>query len=282
MSWSQHQGFNSPNPSVLNYFFCKQPHLCDSWHWEEFALNIHKVSCFSDLSLKFLCPCAYGRNQWDFWWSETSAHLSDRSCLHLYCLCSAFILWFLELDTTILCWWLSQPRVLLLYPRLNQEWAPGESENVLFPLVASQAEGAYRSLQARPPSASSICSSQSMMHSLKRTMALRQHFETLKIVAWKQSPLSILEWKALKRTVELSTHATIFSTILEKGVNSFCLEMAAYTHALKEKEWEDERKRKEYRKNVGEREGGEVKKRKEKLRVSCIYLNGRKASGSSL
>lgn len=127
----------SPNPSVLNYFFCKQPHLCDSWHWEEFALNIHKVSCFSDLSLKLLCPCANGRNQWDFWWSETSAHLSDRSCLHLYSLHSAFVLWFLELDTTVLCWWLSQPRVLLLYPRLNQEWAPGQSENALFSTCSS-------------------------------------------------------------------------------------------------------------------------------------------------
>lgn len=87
----------SPNLSVLNFFICKQPHLCDTWHWEEFAVNIHKVSCFSDLFVKLLCPCAYGRNQWDFWWSETSAHLSDRPCLHLYSLCSAFILWFLDL-----------------------------------------------------------------------------------------------------------------------------------------------------------------------------------------
>lgn len=123
----------SPNPSVLNFFICKQPHLCGSWHWEEFTLNIQKVSCFSDLFLKLLCPCAYGGNQWDFWWCETSAHLSDTPCLHLYSLCSAFVLWFLELHTTVLCWWQSQSRVLLSYPRLKQEWAPDLSNNVLFP-----------------------------------------------------------------------------------------------------------------------------------------------------
>lgn len=44
----------SPNLSVLNFFICKQPHLCDTWHWEEFAVNIHKVSCFSDLFVKLL------------------------------------------------------------------------------------------------------------------------------------------------------------------------------------------------------------------------------------
>lgn len=126
-----------------------------------------------------------------------------------------------------------------------------------FPLVvASQAVGARDSLQARSLSGSPICSSQSMMHSLERAMAFRQHFETL---VWKQSPLHIVEWKALKWTVKLSTHATIFSTVLQREANSFCLGKTAYTHPPKE--WEEERKRKEERKKVGEKEGGKERKR---------------------
>lgn len=66
----------------------------------------------------------------------------------------------------------------------------------------------------------------------------------------------------MKLTVELSTHATIFSTVLQKGANSFCLGMIAYTHPLKENELEEGRKKKEGRKEEGgERKGGKEKKR---------------------
>jgi len=68
-------------------------------------------------------------------------------------------------------------------------------------VVASQAVGAYNSLQARSLSGSPICSSQNIRHSLGNAMSFKGHFEMLML---QQSPLKSAEQSVFPLVHQLS------------------------------------------------------------------------------